>query len=376
MPKQEVIFLRTSERSSFKRCRQAWWWAFVEQVKPKTAAPALRFGSLVHKAMEIRYPKGVKRGPHPAETFERLYEEELKTQTKMGFRDEDGDWHEAGQMGVAMLNHFVEEFGKDEEWEVVASELPFQVTLHETERFKVVYVGVIDGVWRNRKTKKLWMNDWKTAKTISTKHLTLDEQAGAYWGFGPDFLLQEKLIKKTDALQGILFTFMRKAKPDGRYRHPQSGLYLNLPKAADVKHVLNENGLYVPKKGEGSGKDGAVVVADLVGALPDNLRDRALILGEVSKDQPGAFFERVPTRRSKVESERLKARALSEAQDMMRVRLGKSDVYINPSAMNCGSCGYRDPCELQESGHDFESLMKMTMVDWDPYAEHEVYDRS
>jgi hypothetical protein len=323
MPKQQVIYLRTSERS--QRCRQAWWWSFVEQIKPKTAAPALRFGSLVHQAMEKRYKKGVRRGPHPAKTFLALYEQELEAQAKMGFRDEDGTWHEAGELGEVMLNNFVDTYGADEEWEVIASEMPFQVTLHETPRFKVVYVGIIDGVWRNRSTKKIWINDWKTAKSISTKHLVLDEQAGAYWGFGPEFLRQQGIIKPKDELQGILFTFMRKAKPDPRPRN-QAGLHLN--------------------------KDGSV-----------------------SKQQPAPYFERVATRRNAHESLRLRERALSEARDMMRVRMGKSDVYINPSAMNCAMCGYRDICELQESGHDFENLKKMTMIAWDPYAEHEIDDR-
>jgi hypothetical protein len=53
--------------------------------------------------MEQRYPPGTKRGPHPAETFEQLYEEELKEAVGFGFRDEDGKWEDALGIGVAML---------------------------------------------------------------------------------------------------------------------------------------------------------------------------------------------------------------------------------------------------------------------------------
>lgn len=318
----ELIMLRTSERSQFKRCRQAWWWAFVDHLKPLNERPALRFGTLVHAALEQRYPPGKKRGPHPAEVFKKLYDEELERESKMGFRDEDDVWLEAGVLGVSMLENFVETYGEDERWEVIASELPFQVTLHKTARFHVMYTGIIDGVWRDRENGDLWINDWKTAKSINVKGLPLNEQAGAYWGFGPVYLRQQKIIKPKDTLKGIQFTYLRKAMKDDRPTDDQG------------RHLNND--------------------------------------GTISKRQPAPYFVRQPTRRNEHQSEMLRGRALEEAKEMMKVRLGKMHIGKSPSDWNCGVCQYTDMCELHEAGLDWESFRDATMKVWDPYEEHEI----
>lgn len=325
-----TILLRTSERSQFKRCRQAWYWAFEDGLKPQVAAPALRFGSLVHKAMELRYPPGIRRGPHPAETFERLYEEETKELSIMGFRDDDGKWEDAGEVGVAMMNAFVDEYGKDDRYKVLASEQSFQVEVLRNKKkgIRFVYVGVFDGVWQDRETGRLMLTDWKTAKAISTGHLTLDEQAGSYWAYGPEWMKQEGLLKNADLknMRGILYTFMRKAKPDPRPKDDK-GLSLN--------------------------KDGTV-----------------------SKQQPSPLFHREFVYRSEHDAQMLRERVLMEAREMEMIRQGKLGVYINPSPMNCGWCGYRDMCELRQSGGDWEEFRDAAMVKWDPYAEHESFSKS
>jgi hypothetical protein len=323
-----MIFLRTSERTSFKRCRFAWEIAYNMRLKPKVSAPPLRFGSLVHKAMELRYPPGIKRGPHPAETFLKEYERELdEAKSKFGFKDEDGEWHDAGALGVDMLEHYVDQYGKEDEWKVIASELAFQVPImHSKKRNEtLVYVGIIDGVWQHRSTKEIVLRDWKTAKSIPAKmgtHLTLDEQPGSYWSYAPDFLRSEGILKPNQRLRGIDFFYMRKAMRDLRKRN-KDGHYLN--------------------------KDGSV-----------------------SKQQPADYFKLVPTIRAEAEQMALRQRVLAEAREHRLVRAGKLESYKNPGQMNCQGCGYAGICELHESGQDWESMLKATLVPWDPYAEHEI----
>lgn len=324
--KKQVILLRTSERTAYKRCRWAWDVTYNQQLKPKVSAPALRFGTLVHRAMELRYPPGLKRGPHPAETFEKLYEDELgEAIAKFGFKDEDGSWHDAGEMGVAMLEHYVETFGKEDEWKVVQSEMTFQVPVLETPTTILVYVGIIDGVWQNRSTKELWIRDWKTAKSIPANvgsHLTLDEQPGSYWSFAPEFLTQTGVLKPNQRLQGIDFFYMRKALKDPRPTNAAG-------------HALNKD-------------------------------------GSISKQQPAQYFARVPTYRGEHEMQTLRERVLQEAKEHQLARQGKLAIYKNPGVMTCGGCGVRDICELHESGHDWEAMLQATFVPWSPYGEHEV----
>jgi hypothetical protein len=320
-----LILLRTSERTQFKRCRFAWDLAYNRKVKPKTPSPPLRFGSLIHKALELRYPPGIKRGPHPATTFEKLYEEDLRANRKMGFRDEDGTWHDMAELGIAMMHNFVNTYGKDEEYKVLASECSFQVPILNRRGYQLVYVGVLDGVWQRRDNKHIYINDWKTAKSISTNHLPLDEQVGSYWAYAPAYLKAQKILKTAElkALRGILFTFMRKALPDKRERNADG-------------HCLNKD-------------------------------------GTVSKQQPPPYFERVPTYRSERDAAVLRQRVIQEAREMEMVRQGKLPVYKNPGQMNCAGCGFRDVCELHEIGADWEAMLQATMQPWNPYGEHELY---
>lgn len=319
---RQIVYLRTSERTQYKRCRWAWYQSYVETLKPKTEAPALRFGTLIHKALEARYPPGRKRGPHPTKVFKKVYDAELKKQAKLGFRDADGNWADARDLGVSMLDEFVRQHGDDERYEVVASEQTFQILLKRTKTTDYMYVGTIDGVWRDLKTRQLLFTDWKTCKSISTNHLVLDEQAGAYWTFGTDWARSQKLIKPDEIPTGILYTFMRKAMPDPRPRD-KAGLCLN--------------------------KDGTI-----------------------SKVQPAPLFHREFAYRGEQERENFRARVTDEIREMEMARKGKLGIHKTPGQFTCSMCGFRDMCELHESGDDWEAFRDSEMVQWEPYAAHEI----
>jgi len=322
MPRKALPLVRTSERLTYTSCLQKWWWAYVEQLAPKVASPPLRFGTLIHAALEARYPPGIKRGPHPAKTFERLYEEEAKVAFDFGFKDSDGAWTEAFDLGVAMLNGYVEEFGEDEEWEVIGSELQFKVPVRGTNGKRMCYaVGTLDSVWRNRRTKKIWLNDYKTAKSIWDRFLVLDEQASAYWVFAPPFLRRAGHLAPGEEIEGMLFTFLRKAYPDDRPRN-EAGLYLN--------------------------KDGSV-----------------------SKVQPPPLFKRVPAYRTERDREAALGRFRLQVEEMIE-RRQTGRIFKAPGKQTCAMCSFRDMCELHEFGADWEAYRDSEMGPWEPYGEHEI----
>lgn len=322
-----VPLLRTSERSSWKKCRWAWWHAHVLRLKPATEAPALRFGSLIHEALAVYYKKGTKRGTHPATTFAKLYEVELKERTSMGFREED-DWIDAAEMGEAMLNGYVDEYGADDRWSVLAVEHPFQVpVLHpRTGRVWFHYTGVVDLCVRDQENGFTGLVDHKTTSSDPTsflEQLGLDEQVGAYWRYGRQALYDAGLLRQDKELNGILFNFLKKKLPDPRPRN-SDGLYLN--------------------------KDGSV-----------------------SKSQPGPLFYRQQVWRNDAEGERVHERVLEEMREMQLARRHKMVAYKNPGPLhmpNCRGCSYKDICELHEAGADYESVRDATMTEWDPYDEH------
>jgi hypothetical protein len=317
------LLLRTSERSAFKRCRQMWWWAYEEKLKPKVEKPSLRFGTLIHQALETRYPRGVKRGPHPAIAFAQLYEEQLRELEAFGFKDEDGVWNDAATLGEAMLNGYIDKYGADEEFKVLATEQTFGVPIfNKSGQLLLSYVGTLDGIWQSRANKRIVINDYKTATSIDTSYLALDEQAGSYWAYGVEWMMTNGILRPTEQPERIMFNFLRKAMPDERPQNA-AGNYLN--------------------------KDGSV-----------------------SLKQPPPYFHREYVYRDPADLDALRVRVLQEAREHWLVRHGKLAVYKNPGKFTCLGCQFKDMCELHEAGADWETYRNMTMGTWDPYDAHEI----
>lgn len=360
--------VRTSERGTWKRCRQQWAYAYVDLLKPKTEAPALRFGGLIHKALEARYPPGVKRGPHPAKTFARLFDKELhEAEEKWGFRDSDDVWADAKELGVAMLNAYVAEFGKDDRYKVISSEQTFKVpVLSPTGKVAFYYVGTIDGVWEDRQDKAKLLNDYKTTKNNpeDLDYLALDDQADAYWTWGVDYLYEQGILKPKDKLKGMIYTYLRKGFPDERPAN-EDGHRLNKPKKPALVQAADNLGLEV--KG--------LTVEQLVAELEANGVDTDQ-LGEVSEKQPAPLFHREKVFRSDVEREFARPMAYAEAREMFQARQGKMEIYMNPGGApplnNCRFCGFKELCEIRKIGGDVDAMIKATMKTWDPYDAHEI----
>jgi len=326
--------LRNSERTTFKRCQQQWHWNFNDLLKPTETAPALKFGDLVHQALARYYKPGTKRGPHPAKVFESLFAEKLMDEYAEGFRDEDGDWHEAGHLGVSMLERYVTLYEEqDKQYRVISSEQIFFVPLkveipgHGVVKFR--FVGTVDGVWQDRSNKDIFFAEHKTTKAIATDALQMDEQAGSYWTYAPKWLRRKGILKPGQMPTHIMYNFLRKWAPDPAYRYDELG------------HKLNKD-------------------------------------GSVSKQQAAPAFKRWPVYRDLADRINMHQRVLDEFTDMYTIRQGERAYYKNPGPLfmpNCRGCPFRDMCELHETGNDWEALRDATMTSWSPYAAHEIPER-
>lgn len=327
--------LRTSERLSYKTCEQQWYWNFPERLKPREDKPALRFGDLYHRSLERYYKPGRKRGPHPAKTFVRLYDKDLEEEMdRLRIKVADDEWLDARDLGKTMLERYVEQFAEnDSKYEVIASEQTFQVPILNAEgKVLCYYVGTFDGIWKkiaNPHRGSLWFKEHKTtggsiSDTIMS--LAMDEQASAYWTFGPDWLIEQAILKAKQKLSGILYTFSRKQVPNPDWNFDEYGRKLNQD-------------------------------------------------GSISKSQPGLYFKRLPVFRDEADRELQRLRVIEEATRMNFLRRHPERITKNPGKLfmqNCRFCSFRDMCELHEAGQDWESMMKGTMRKWDPYAAHEI----
>ena len=355
--------LRNSERSEFDRCRWSWDKAYNVKIKPIREKPALRFGTLIHKALEAYYKKGTRRGPHPAETFVKLYDEQVKKFGDFGVYSDD-EWVEARKLGVDMLEHYVEHWGKDPAWKVLATEIPFRVPVinPRTKKLWFYSVGVIDLVIQDMETGMVGMADHKTTKddpTRSTGYLTLDDQAGAYWRYGQQAIREAGLLPKGMTLDGIEFNFLRKAVRDTRPKN-SAGLSLNKPTKAEILAYFDTQGQGWPSK---------MTVDQVLDMDPTLFR-----LGAPSKVQPAPYFHREPVYRTEQDGEKTHTRVLNQFLEMQMARNGKLAIRKSPNKMNCAGCGFRDLCEIDEMGQNWKPVAEATHQAWDPYGEHEIED--
>jgi len=328
MAKVALPMLRTSERVLFKRCRWAWARRHIDGYQPRTSKPALEFGTLVHDSLAAYYLPGLKRGPHPAETFQQLY---IDHEVEFQVRVDDEKWENAQELGVAMMEHYIEEYGKDRKIEIIAPEMPFKFKLLDAGGAPFYYVGRFDALAYDLEKGEYFLFEHKTAGSISLTHLPLDEQAGSYWVFAPAWikkLIREGLIENKHhdlGLDMILYNFLRKAKPDPRPTNAE-GLYLNLN-------------------------------------------------GTISKKQPPKYFDRVPVYRDIEDRRAVLKRIRQEQWEHRMVREGKLPIYKNPQSgypdRHCDVCPYRDMCELHETGSDWREFGRQTFDRVNAYEEYE-----
>lgn len=348
--------LRTSERGNLNRCRQRWNWAYNEQLRLKMERPALRFGTLIHKALEYYYgdKNQARRKPiHPAKTFLRMYDEELEETQRdwPNWRDEDDEWHSYRELGEAMLIGYVDHWRaaphyNEREYLVLAVEQRFATPIRIPPRepalvapSPTVYVGTIDRILYHLPSRRLLFGDYKTTKNDPTKnaHLALDEQAGAYWALGPNWLaheappsLRKRIMDKVAYLprahrraveefrfDGIMYDFLKKSLPDDR-PVDKDGYSLNLD-------------------------------------------------GSISKRQQGPLFHREPVFRDDGDRRNVLRRIYEDAKEIGKLRTGDLAIKKSPDRFICIGCQFIDMCEVHETGADWEAMRDGLYTHWEPY---------
>lgn len=282
-----------------------WWWAYREGLRSKAKpADALWFGIGVHEALAMWYGEGFDRGVPPADTFEEWVGDEIRF-IKANFADRDRDWfdepvyEEAGELGIAMLDHYLDVFGDDPDWEILAIEQPFEIELVQDDEVVAIFKSRFDGAAINHQAGQIELLEHKTAGSIRLAHLPLDNQAGAYYAVATIVLRDQGILGPKENIEGIRYNILRKAKPDKRER--------------------NAGGAYLNKN------------------------------GEVSKRQPPAAFVREFVDRGPREVNSQLRRLVDEVTVMNKVRTGELPVTKTVTNM-CPNCPFFQMCVMHERG--------------------------
>jgi hypothetical protein len=369
--------LRTSERNMFNRCRWQHGYAYAQRLKPNMESAPLRFGTLIHRALEDYYMTPVERrrrklpreAAAPSDTFLKMYDAEVaRTQREIrGWNEDDRQWEELRDVGMFMLNEYVKRYAGDPtEWVTLATEQTFRYPIVTPtgadplpSMSPTVYVGTFDRVLYNRRSHTLWLGDYKTTKSDPTKvsHLVLDEQAGAYWAFAPPWLVEsapaalqaqirrqlrhlppsvrDRVVDDDGQLKfaGILYDFMRKPTLGTIERDYGTG-----PK----RRKQDENGHYLNRD------------------------------GSVSKQQPLPLFHREHVYRDEYDRAHVIERIYHNAVEIGLIRAGEIELTKSPDMFHCRMCAYNDMCELHETGGDWIAYRDATTHKWDPYNAHAI----
>lgn len=339
-----IPLVRNSERSSFKRCAQAWDWGWNEGFVPRqTKKDARWFGTGIHLALAEYYKPpgkdGFQRGRNPIETWQEFCVGQNSILKAGDYYDDDAEYEfvQAKELGESMLTEYLLKYGFDPHWEVLMPETRFEANIPFTRdqiargvpnkilldsTFIVKIVGTFDMpvIDHSFPKPRVMVVDHKTTnKRENTKHLMKDDQAGTYIAVGTHHLRKLGLIEKDQAIEGMIFNYLRKARPPDK------------PRNADGQ-VLNKD-------------------------------------GSVSKVQPAPLFWREQVMRGKANRMRQVERIAEDAELMMLARQRQVPILKSPGE-HCNWCDFSDLCDIDENGDDFEGFAEAVFKRQDQYADH------
>lgn len=356
-----MIELRTTERGTFKRCQQQWYWAVKEGLAKRRTDTPLWFGTAVHLGLSEWYRQGFERGPHPAATFSNAVQFDRTIRVPTDSDELEAEYVGARELGIEMLENYVNRYKRDDGWDVIATEHSGHVYLPKRGKTRgrdIKYYFTFDGVYRDLATGLIWLMEHKTAAAINTEKLALDEQASSYWAVCERILKKNNLIKPTDRVAGIMFNFLRKKGEDRRPRNAE-GMFTNKPTKEHYILKFKEEGL--PEE---------VWYRRKLEDLQRTARELKIqVVGEPSKMQPLPNFIRHPVYRSPEERRIQLKRIQDDAWHIERAWNDPDYPILKSPSKDCGWCPFFNMCQLHEQG-DMEAVedFKETMyIRRDPF---------
>lgn len=361
MTEESLVLMRNSERSTYRDCGLKWHWSYNLRLASPRSKGALTFGSMCHDALEVYYPPGKKRGPHPAQTFIELFDAQPE---KFDQWDDEGNRVPARDMGIAMLEGYVDEYGQDINIEILQPEIPMQIDIIDRHgNYVCTWVGKGDAAYRDLTTGRVGFLEHKTAKIVPDEvpvNSGYGDQGLAYYWAGEQWFRHQGWLKKNEHLSHIEFNWLRKGLPDARPKNAE-GLALNKPSKAALTTACELAGL--PSKGTIDVLVGRLLLSGWTQSDVD-------LLGEVSKTQSSKLFHRFRLDFGPGQLAMINQRMRDEARMMAMARAGEIPILKNPNKDCSWKCEFKDACELHEMGADFQSILDLEMVKWDPYEDH------
>ena len=356
-----VPLIRTSERGDFKSCQFFWYHHWHRGLSSPRVPTWSWFGTAFHKALEVRYPVGTKRGSlaDVLDAFEDACDGEHRKVWEQGGDLDDAEVHDGIELGKAMLTGYVAHWGEDSRWQVIHTEQPFQIDVRDprTGRLVAVYCGTWDLFVWDRIDKVYRLVDHKTRRSFPQDFgfFEVNDQAGSYLWVAPEVLRHLGLLGRRETIDGIVFNMARKALPQPT---AEDGVRYNAPKKAHFVTALVAHGYTPPARA------GIVTLAKLAKEMNLDVK------GDPRAKQPAPLFKRYTTHRGTEQRVNQGRKVLAEATHMDLVRRGRLPILKHPTE-DCVRCPLFDFCQLDElDPQEAEGYAATMLVKRDMYADH------
>lgn len=321
--------IRSHTRIDFKRCpKKAYWYWMLGLVPRAKSFGALDLGSWMHEAFNAWYRAGLKRNGNLADHIASFAD--IAIYNAQGEGAPDYEIEKAVQLadlGQAMMIAYKRFYGKDPNIEVITKEIPLEFVITQDGKPIAKHLLKPDLVFRHAKTREVWLMEHKSAASIRTEHLVIDDQARPYTAMAERALKSAGAIDNTDRVAGILYNFVRKAFPDERDMRKVDGNWRHLNKD-----------------------------------------------GTVSKRQPPPYFVRhalpVSDKAKAMTLRRLQTEAIMFTTFRQSIIDGKIDPkwILKTPHMSCPKfCNYFAMCRLEEEGADITEMRRNLYVKRNPY---------
>jgi len=311
--------IRSGERADYKRCKKKWFWAWRMGLVLRAARfGPLELGTWVHAALADWY-RNTALGRRRSSLSELLWshaQRDIDAAIQAGAPEHViNEALEIQRLGMLMTSAYQQHYASDAKLAVVAVEIPLEFTISNGQG-KVIAVHKFKPDLVFMQQDGVWLMEHKTASSIRTEHLVLDDQARPYGAMAERALRNLGLIESAQGFKGILYNFLRKAVPDTR------------PTNADGKY-LNQN-------------------------------------GSVSKSQPPPLFVRKPitlTAKQKVITlRRVQAETIEITGVARRLRSNPQHaewLQKTPHRSCPKTCDFFAMCVAEEEGTDITSMQEM-----------------
>lgn len=207
--------VRSHERMDYKRCPKKWFWKWRKGlVLKRQPLGALLLGTWIHEALAHWYARGFQRRGSLASQFLKASNKDLSTLVFESEQETDKAL-ELQTLGRAMTESYEEHYGTDPYVNVIGAEIPLEFTFQSVNGLMIAHRLKPDLVYFDQ-NNDVWLMEHKTAVTIRTGHLVIDDQARPYGAMATAALIKAGVINSGSTFKGIMYNFLRKAFPDER----------------------------------------------------------------------------------------------------------------------------------------------------------------